>query len=86
MLTQIREKFAGGIAIVILGAIAVSFIFFGTNVDFSGGNIYAAKVDGSEISVNELELDYRARLDANPQLANLPAEFRAQLRQNILDA
>ncbi|MDH5305515.1 MAG: SurA N-terminal domain-containing protein, partial [Gammaproteobacteria bacterium] len=86
MLTQIREKFAGGIAIVILGAIAVSFIFFGTNVDFSGGNIYAAKVDGSEISVNELELDYRARLDANPQLANLPAEFRVQLRQNILDA
>ena len=86
MLTQIREKFAGGVAIVILGAIAVSFIFFGTNVDFSGGNIYAAKVDGSEISVNELELDYRARLDANPQLANLPAEFRVQLRQNILDA
>lgn len=86
MLTQIREKFAGGIAIVILGAIAVSFIFFGTNVDFSGGNVYAAKVNGSEISVNELELDYRARVDANPQLETLPAEFRVQLRQNILDA
>ena len=86
MLTQIREKFAGGVAIVILGTIAVSFIFFGTNLDFSGGNAYAAKVDGSEISVLEFESDYRARLDANPSLATLPAEFRAQLRQNILNA
>lgn len=86
MLTQIREKFAGSIAIVILGAIAVSFIFFGTNLDFSGANVYAAKVDGSEISINELEFDYRAQLDANPQLASLPAEFRAQLRRNLLDA
>lgn len=86
MLTKIREKFAGGVALVILGAIALSFVFIDTNVDLSGGNVYAAKVDGSEISMNELELDYRARLDANPQLATLPAEFRVQLRQNILDA
>ena len=85
MLTQIRERFAGGVAIVILGAIAVSFVFFGRNVDFSGRNVYAAKVDGSEIGVNEFEAGYRAQLDANPSLANLPAEFKVQLRRNILD-
>jgi len=86
MLTQIRERFAGGVAVVILGIIAVSFIFFGRNVDFSGRNVYAAKIDGEKISVNEFETDYRSRLDANPSLANLPAEFRVQLRQNVLDA
>jgi peptidyl-prolyl cis-trans isomerase D len=86
MLTKIRERFAGGVAIVILGSIAVSFVFFGTNVDFSGRNVYAAKVEGSEISVNDLEADYRARLDENPSLASLPAEFKVQLRSNVLDA
>jgi peptidyl-prolyl cis-trans isomerase D len=86
MLTQIREKFAGGVAIVILGLIAVSFIFFGRNVDFSGRNVYAAKVNGDEISANEFEADYRARLDANPSLATLPPEYRLQFRQNVLDA
>jgi peptidyl-prolyl cis-trans isomerase D len=86
MLTKIREKFAGGVAIVILGAIAVSFVFFGTNMDFSGGNAYAAKVDGSKISVNEFETDYRARLEADQRLASLPPEIRVQLRRNVLDA
>lgn len=86
MLTKIREKFAGGVAIVILGSIAVSFVFFGTNLDFSGANAYAAKVDGSEISVNDFETDYRSRLAANPSLASLPPEFREQLRRNVLDA
>lgn len=86
MLTKIREKFAGGIAIVILGAIALSFVFFGTNLDFTGQSSYAAKVDGSEISVGEFESNYQSRMNANPSLASLPAEFRVRLRENALDA
>ena len=85
MLTQIREKFAGGIALAILAVIGVSFVFFGANLDFTG-NTYAAKVNGSEISVGEFENMYRAQLERNPSLATLPAEFRVQYRQQILDA
>ena len=48
MLTQIREKFSGGIAIAILAVIGVSFVFFGANLDFRSSS-FAATVDGSEI-------------------------------------
>ena len=85
MLSQIREKFAGGVALAILGVIGVSFIFFGANLNI-GGNIFAAKVDGSEISVAQLENLYQSQLDRNPQLATLPSEFRIQLRQSVLDS
>jgi len=85
MLSQIREKFAGGVAIAILAVIGVSFVFFGANLNI-GGNIFAAKVDGSEISVGQFENLYRTQLDRNPQLATLPSEFRIQLRQSVLES
>ena len=85
MLTQIREKVAGPIGLVILGAIALSFVFFGATLNFAG-NVYAAKVDGSEISLGQFENTYRQQLNANPQLATLPPEIRAQYRQNIAES
>ena len=85
MLTQIREKFAGGIAIAILAVIGVSFVFFGANID-SRVSSFAAKVDGSEISVGLFENTYRQQLDRNPTLSQLPTEYRVQVRQGILDA
>jgi peptidyl-prolyl cis-trans isomerase D len=85
MLTQIREKIVGPIGLVVLGAIALSFVFFGASLNFAG-NVYAAKVDGSEIGINQFENVYRQQLDANPQLAMLPPEFRAQYRQSIVES
>ena len=85
MLTQIREKIVGPIGLVILGAIALSFVFFGATLNFAG-NVYAAKVDGSEIGLAQFENTYRQQITANPQLAQLPPEFRAQFRQNILES
>ncbi len=85
MLTKIREKIVGPLGLVILGAIALSFVFFGATLNFAG-NIFAAKVDGSEIGITQFENSYRQQLDANPQLASLPPEFRAQFRQNILES
>ena len=84
MLTQIREKFAGGVAIAILAVIGVSFVFF-SNIDPRGSS-FAAKVDGSEISAGLFENTYRQQLDRNPALSQLPAEYRVQVRQGILDA
>jgi peptidyl-prolyl cis-trans isomerase D len=85
MLTKIREKVAGPIGLTILGVIALSFVFFGASLNFAS-NPYAAKVDGSEISVGQFESMYRTQLDRNPSLATLPAEFRVQYRQQVLES
>ncbi len=85
MLTKIREKVAGPIGLVILGVIALSFVFFGASLNL-GGNVYAAKVNGSEIGINAFENTYRQQLEQNPQLASLPPEFRAQYRQSIVES
>jgi peptidyl-prolyl cis-trans isomerase D len=85
MLQHIREKLAGGIAIAILVLIGTTFVFFGVgDYSFLGQN-YAASVDGSEIGINQFELTYRDQINANPALADLPEEFRLQVRQGVLD-
>jgi peptidyl-prolyl cis-trans isomerase D len=71
--------------LVVLGIIAVSFVFFGATLNFAG-NVYAAKVEGVEIGVGEFENAYRNQLDANPQLASLPAEYRGQLRRSVVQS
>jgi len=85
MLQDIREKFTGGIAIGILVLIGVPFLFFGINYNFTSQS-FAAKVDGSEIEVGLFEQTYRDQLDRNPTWAQLPSEYRVQIRQSILDS
>lgn len=84
MLQQIREKFTGWIALAILGMIGISFVFFGVNTDFTSSS-YAAKVDGSEIGINQFEVTYRRQLEQNPSWSQLPDEYRSQIRERILD-
>lgn len=84
MLQNIREKFTGWVAISILAVIGFSFVFVGLNYSFIGAS-YAAKVDGVDIGVAQFENTYRDQLQANPQLAQLPEEYRQQVRSNILE-
>jgi len=84
MLQNIREKFTGWIAIAILALIGFSFVFVGLNYSFIGSS-FAAKVDGVDIGVAQFENAYRDQLQQNPQLAQLPEEYRGQLRRNILE-
>jgi peptidyl-prolyl cis-trans isomerase D len=84
MLQNIREKFTGWIAISILAVIGLSFVFVGLNYSFIG-NTFAAKVDGVDIGVAQFENAYRDQLQNNPQLAQLPEQFRQQLRSNVLE-
>ena len=84
MLQQIREKFTGTFALVILALIGIPFVFFGINYDFTGSN-FAAKVDGEEISAAYFEQQYRAELAQRPEFANLNAAQRQQLRRSLLD-
>ena len=84
MLQQIREKFTGTFALVILALIGIPFVFFGINYNFIGSN-FAAKVDGEEISAGYFEQQYRSELAQRPEFANLEAAQRQQLRRAILD-
>ena len=85
MLTKIREKFTGKLAIAVLAIIFVPFLFFGVSAPLTGSQI-AATVDGSEIGVNQFEQAYRGQLDANPSWAQFPDEIRVRIRQSILDS
>jgi peptidyl-prolyl cis-trans isomerase D len=85
MLQDIRDKFTGGIAIAILALIGVPFLFFGINYNFTSQS-FAAKVDGSEIEIGLFEQTYREQLDRNPTWAQLPDEYRLQIRQSILES
>lgn len=84
MLQQMREKFTGTFAFVILGLLGVSFVFFGLSYSFMG-NPVVAKVDGEEINVGVFEGKYREAIQRNPQLASLSSELRVQVRRSVLD-
>ena len=85
MLQNLREKFTGWVAITILAVIGVTFVFVGgANFTFTGNN-YAAKVDDSEIGLNQFESAYQQEIQANPQLAALPESTRLQMRSQLLE-
>jgi len=85
MLTKIREKFTGGIAVAILALIGIPFLFFGVNTSITSQQ-FAAKIDGSEIELGQFEQAYRNQLEQNPTWAQLPDEYRMQIRRSILDS
>jgi len=85
MLTKIREKFTGKLAVAVLAIIFVPFLFFGVSAPLTGSQI-AATVDGSEIGAMQFEQAYRDQLNANPSWAQFPDEIRVQIRQSILDS
>ena len=66
MLQKIREKFTGGLAIAVLLLIGIPFMFVGFNPGSGGSSSYAARVDGSDIGINQLENIYRQQLEQNP--------------------
>ncbi len=85
MLQNIRDNLTGKIALIVLGTIALSFVFVGGANFTTIGTNYAAKVDGVDISINQFETAYREQLQSNPQYAALPDEYRLRLRTQILE-
>ncbi len=85
MLQNIRDKFTGGFAIAILVLIGIPFVFVGINYNFIGSS-YAAKVEGEDIGVTQFEQAYRDQLERNPSWAQLPDEYRMQIRRGVLDS
>ena len=88
MLQSIRSRITGVLALVILGLIALSFVFFGVATPSGGqGLTYAAKVNGSEIPLNSLRSELQRIESQQAQFYpdGIPEEQRAQLRERILD-
>ena len=85
MLQNIRERFTGRFALIVLALICLPFLFFGVPSDFIPTE-YVAKVDGNEISQSYFENAYRnelLRFDAEG--IEIPDEARSLIRNNVLN-
>jgi peptidyl-prolyl cis-trans isomerase D len=86
MLQRIREKATGPIAWAFLAIIAVVFIFWG--VDFGGSAAtYAAKVDGDQISANDVRRVWQQQQSRLMQFlgADLPEDMVKAQQSAIID-
>ncbi|MDG2375998.1 MAG: peptidyl-prolyl cis-trans isomerase [Woeseiaceae bacterium] len=85
MLQHIREKFTGVFAIVLLGILGISFVFFGIgNFNFlNAGN--AATVEGVDISIFQLENAYQNELVAREDYTSLSPTMLQGIRANTLE-
>jgi len=86
MLQQIRERFTGLFAAILLGMLGISFVFFGIgNFNFLNTG-YAAKVEDVEISIFQLENAYQNRLLQREDFASLSPEMLQMIRRNTLES
>jgi peptidyl-prolyl cis-trans isomerase D len=84
MLQNMRERFTGPGALVILGLIVVPFVFVGVSSPLIGSG-YAAKVDGDEISLPAFENAWQNQVAQNPEFLNYPPQYQNLLREQILN-
>ncbi len=86
MLQSIHDKLKGWLAGVVLGAIGLVFVFWGINWTMSAPN-YAAKVNGSEVSANEVRQSYQQQLAQVERQSNgsVSDAQRNEIRRRVLD-
>ncbi len=86
MLQKIHDKLTGWLAYLILGAIAMVFVFWGINWSL-GAPDYAAKVNGQTIPVNEVREAYQEQLAKLDRQANgsVDEAARAALKKQVIE-
>ena len=85
MLQNIRERFTGKFALVVLALICLPFLFFGVPSDFIATD-YVAKVNDNEISEPFFENSYRQELlRYDSQGIDVPDAARPIVRENLLN-
>jgi peptidyl-prolyl cis-trans isomerase D len=86
MLQTIHDKLKGWLAGVVLGAIGLVFIFWGINWTLGAPN-YAAKVNGVEISSNDVRQAYQQQLAQVERQSNgqLTDAERTDLKRRVLE-
>jgi peptidyl-prolyl cis-trans isomerase D len=86
MLQSIHDKLKGWLAGVVLGAIALVFVFWGINWTLTAPT-YAAKVNGAEVSANEVRQSYQQQLAQIERQANgsISEAQRGEIKKRVLD-
>jgi peptidyl-prolyl cis-trans isomerase D len=86
MLQTIHDKLKGWVAGLVLGAIALVFVFWGINWTLSAPT-YAAKVNGHEISSTDVRQAYQQALAQGERAANgnLTDAQRNDIKRRVLD-
>jgi peptidyl-prolyl cis-trans isomerase D len=86
MLQTIHDKLKGWLAGVVLGAIGLVFVFWGINWTLSAPT-YAAKVNGSEVSANEVRQSYQQQLAMAERQSNgaVSEAQRNDIKKRVLD-
>lgn len=86
MLQTIHDKLKGWVAGVVLGAIGLVFVFWGINWTLSAPS-YAAKVNGVEISGNDVRQAYQEQLARFERQSNQQPDDaeRADLKRRVLE-
>jgi peptidyl-prolyl cis-trans isomerase D len=86
MLQQIHDKLMGWLGGVLLGAVGLVFVFWGINWTLSAPT-YAAKVNGSEVSANEVRQSYQQQLAQAERQSNgsLSEAQRNEIKMRVLD-
>ena len=86
MLQSIHDKLKGWVAGLVLGAIGLVFVFWGINWTLSAPN-YAAKVNGVEISTNEVRQSYQQQLAQIERQSSAPLDdaIRNEIKRRVLD-
>jgi len=86
MLQTIHDKLKGWVAGVVLGAIGLVFVFWGINWTLTAPT-YAAKVNGNEVSANEVRQSYQQQLAQLQRQTNgaVSEAQRNDLKKRVLD-
>jgi peptidyl-prolyl cis-trans isomerase D len=86
MLQTIHDRLKGWLAYLVLGAIALVFVFWGINWTLSAPT-YAAKVNGVEIPSNDVRQSYQQQLAQYERQTNgqLDDAQRAEIKKHVLD-
>jgi peptidyl-prolyl cis-trans isomerase D len=86
MLQTIHDKLKGWLAGVVLGIIGLVFVFWGINWTLSAPT-YAAKVNGSEVSADEVRQSYQQQLAQAERQSNgsISDAQRNDIKMRVLD-
>jgi peptidyl-prolyl cis-trans isomerase D len=86
MLQSLHDKLNGWLGQALMGAIALVFVFWGINWTLSAPT-YAAKVNGVEISSNEVRQSYQQQLAQIERQTNAPLDenMRNDIKRRVLD-
>jgi peptidyl-prolyl cis-trans isomerase D len=90
MLQAIHDNLKGVFAMIVLGALAVVFVFWGVEFVSVGGfsSTQGIEVNGEDVDANQVRQDYQEQvnqLQAALAGQDMPEALREQLRKDVLD-